>query len=237
MKIGNISQTLSKVPHFFLNQEIRNLEAFKINQKRKQYRENDLLQSMKEMNFNNNFRNIHRRFFVESDVDIIKPLIHLNFKSKPLINYFQAKRNSTYGRNGQRALDDQMMHESSHNKFSCKTFNKTDQLQCSNRHQTNNNKKPQAFSCLNKVKLNDALSVKNPHSRIRLKKVNSEVILRPDNKIKPFSYEDMFKQTLMNKVMSMKMISNKIKNAIATKHSIMKDSYMYNTIEKNKNQI
>lgn len=40
----------------------------------------------------------------------------------------------------------------------------------------------------------------------------------------PLLEKDIFKQTLMHKVMSMKLISNKIKNAIVTNHSFMNEN-------------
>lgn len=119
MKIGNLSQTLLKVPQFFLYPQKRNMETFKINTNKKPYRETDLLKSMKEMNYNNNYRNVQRRFFIDFDINSNKRML-LNLK--PEIETCDIR--DYPGRNNYRAIP---LPGSTAFKLSCKTFNKTDQ--------------------------------------------------------------------------------------------------------------
>lgn len=61
MKFGNTSQTSVPVPNLFLNNEINQMETFKVNKGKKYFRERDLFQKTKEINFSNFTRNLTRK--------------------------------------------------------------------------------------------------------------------------------------------------------------------------------
>lgn len=61
MKLGNTSQTSVPVPNLFLNNNINSIETFKVNKSKKYFREKDLFQKTKEINFSNYTRNLTRK--------------------------------------------------------------------------------------------------------------------------------------------------------------------------------
>ena len=57
MKIGNLSQSIVPVPNFFINRDIRKIDAFKIyKNKKRTYRDRDLFTANMDLNINHNPR-------------------------------------------------------------------------------------------------------------------------------------------------------------------------------------
>jgi hypothetical protein len=62
MKLGNVSQSIVPVPNFFLDKSEKNLETFKIsNKKSSYYRDRDLFQKINDLNLNHNQRSSKRK--------------------------------------------------------------------------------------------------------------------------------------------------------------------------------
>lgn len=61
MKLGNTSQSSVPVPNFFLNKNINQMETFQVSKGKRYFREKDLFQSTKELNFSNSTRNMNKK--------------------------------------------------------------------------------------------------------------------------------------------------------------------------------
>lgn len=61
MKLGNTSQSNVPVPNFYLNKNIKKMELFDVSDGKKYFREKDLFNNTKDINFCNNMRNYDRK--------------------------------------------------------------------------------------------------------------------------------------------------------------------------------
>lgn len=61
MKLGNTSQSNVPVPNFFLNKNFKQMETFQVSDGKKYFREKDLFQNTKDINFCNNPRSNNRK--------------------------------------------------------------------------------------------------------------------------------------------------------------------------------
>jgi hypothetical protein len=104
MKLGNTSQSSVPVPNFFLNKNINQMETFQLSKGKRYFREKDLFQSTKEINFSNSTRNLNKKHENFNKTKYIPDLTSLNnFLNRSNdtlnINLKTNKKNETFNDN------------------------------------------------------------------------------------------------------------------------------------------
>lgn len=214
MKIGNLSQTIVKAPNFYLYPTGKNVETFQINKKRKLFNERSLIGAMNELNYNNNYRHYYHPIKSERTPILSRDNEKL-FSSHDMTGY-DMKEDKIYSTDIKKFND--YLNRASLSKIVPDDFKEGVQLNISNLVTKINKSKKEVLS-------SDQLGSKGCDNRF-LCKTFPKIIMKPYDKRqignstqlitnrRIYDEDELFKQTLRDKVISLRMVSSKVKEEI-----------------------
>ena len=204
MKIGNLSQSIVRPPHFFINKsnQKEDINTFRIPQRsfRRIFRESDYITCplLSSLNYNRN----KRHYIINNNT--FKP----EYSLLPLTQ--SSKANSSKGLSGEIIQPTDFMKNTSLSKMSIEEFHNTMQTNVTN-----------ILKKINRDTMNDNEMTERTEGLFVTNKFPKTVTFRYVNK------ENEFRQTLNKKIKSLKLITPEVKHQIAFRYKSFRGPNQY----------